>query len=53
MEIEEIDFIQWIEAVLLEMGLRELKAYGQTGVMDKECLQLLKFIINNRDKSFF
>jgi hypothetical protein len=21
--------------------------------MDKECLQLLKFIINNRDKSFF
>jgi hypothetical protein len=53
MEIEEIDFIQWIEAVLLEMGLRELKTYGQTGVMDKECLQLLKFIINNRDKSFF
>jgi hypothetical protein len=51
MDLEEIEFIQWIKTVLLEMGLRELKTYGQTGVMDKECLRLLKFIINNKDKS--
>jgi hypothetical protein len=53
MGLEGVDFIQWIETVLLEMGLRELKTYGHTGEMDKECLRLLKFIINNRENHFF